>query len=114
MLAELPDAVSPVLWQDVRHVRDWAETDRDVRLVIFSPASRAAVALRAEARISVPELADALTTFAALKARPADFDEDASPQHAMQWWSGRYAMTTSKPQLNGRKLLLPWRRPIRS
>lgn len=75
ILAELPDAVGPVLWQDVRHVRDWAETGGDVRLVLFSPSGRAAVARRAEARGSVPELADALTTFAALKARPADFDE---------------------------------------
>jgi tetratricopeptide (TPR) repeat protein len=75
MFAELPDAVSPVLWQDVRHVRDWAETDRDVRPELFSPASRGAVTRRAEARASAPELADALSTFAALKARPTDFDE---------------------------------------
>lgn len=75
MFAELPDAVSPVLWQDLRHVRDWAESDRDVRTFLFRPASRDALARRAEARSSAPELEKALTTFSALKAQPADFDK---------------------------------------
>jgi tetratricopeptide (TPR) repeat protein len=75
MFAELPNSISPVLWQDVRHVRDWAETSRKVRLFLFRPASREALARRAEAQGSVPELAVALATFAALKTRPADFDE---------------------------------------
>lgn len=74
MLIELPDAVSPVLWQDLRHIRDWAESDRDVRPFLFPPTSRNALARRAEARAYAPELADALATFAALKAQPAEFD----------------------------------------
>ena len=74
MFAELPDAVSPVLWQELRHIRDWAESDRDVRTFLFRPASRTALARRAEARASAPELESALATFAALKAQPADFD----------------------------------------
>lgn len=75
MFVELPEAVSPVLWQDLRHMRDWAQSDRDLRPFLFSPASRNAMARRAEARAFEPALASALATFAALKAKPADFDE---------------------------------------
>jgi len=56
-------------------MRDWAQSDRDLRPFLFSPASRNAMARRAEARAFEPALASALATFAALKAKPADFDE---------------------------------------
>lgn len=74
ILNELPDRGGLVLWQDVRHLRDWAESTDEVRGRLFNPASRESIAKRREARTSYPELAGALDVFQALKQHPLDID----------------------------------------
>ena len=40
ILAELPNAAGLVLWQDVRHLRDWAESGSQLRAALFNPPTR--------------------------------------------------------------------------
>jgi len=72
ILGELPNVAGLVLWQDVRHLRDWAESSPEVRGDLFNPPTKNVLAKRREARASVPELGGPLDTFAALKASPLE------------------------------------------
>lgn len=70
ILDEVPIAAAPVLWQDVRHVRDWAESTPQVRAVLFNPPTGAVLTKRGAARACVAELIRPLDVFAAMKASP--------------------------------------------
>jgi tetratricopeptide (TPR) repeat protein len=75
LLDEVPTVLGLVLWQDVRHLRDWAESSAAQRAELFNPGlPTQVVAKRREARASAPELSGALDTFAALKADPVAAD----------------------------------------
>lgn len=67
MLSELPDALALVLWQDVRHVRDWAESTPEERAKLYPSPTARVRAKRREARLCASELAGPLDTFAAMK-----------------------------------------------
>src|SRR4051794_30697492 len=70
ILDELPDALGLVLWQDLRHLRDWAESPSEVRSRLFNPPTVEVHAKRRDARACAAELITALDTFASLKANP--------------------------------------------
>lgn len=75
ILDEVPPALGIVLWQDVRHLRDWAESSQAARAGLFNPDPPLRVlAKRKEARACVPELADALNTFSNLRCAPLTAD----------------------------------------
>lgn len=64
ILEEVPPAVGGVLWQDLRHVRDWVESPTERRGVLFNPEPPQPVrAKRRDARAWAPELAGALDAF---------------------------------------------------
>lgn len=96
ILGELPDAVGLVLWQDVRHLRDWAESSPEVRGKLFNPPTNNVLAKRREARSSEPELADLFDTFATLKANPLQSETvvvGAACERIVEW-----ALTHDHPQ----------------
>jgi tetratricopeptide (TPR) repeat protein len=70
VLNELPNALGLVLWQDLRHLRDWAESPSEVRSRLFNPPTVEVHAKRRDARACAAELITALDTFASLKANP--------------------------------------------
>ena len=71
ILSELPDSLGLVLWQDLRHLLDWAHTPQPRRAALFHPQSPAWVlAKRTEARLQAPELAAALDQLAVLTRTP--------------------------------------------
>lgn len=73
ILSECPDTVGLVLWQSVRHLRDWAESDPDARAALFNPATPLWVAAkRRDACAAAPELAEAIQRFAGLVQHPAE------------------------------------------
>lgn len=75
ILSEIPTTLGLVLWQDLRHVRDWAEAAAAEREALFPRAVPPWVAAkRAEARAHAPELGDALAAFQALLADPLASD----------------------------------------
>lgn len=70
ILNEIPTAAGLVLWQDLRHLRDWAESPVPVRAALFHPPAMKVIARRREARACAVELTPAFDTFAALWANP--------------------------------------------
>ena len=70
ILAELPNTLGLVLWQDLRHVRDWAESPDEVRARLFTSPTIEVRAKRRDARAFAAELTQAVDTFAAMKAQP--------------------------------------------
>lgn len=70
ILIEFPNAAGLVLWQEVRHLRDWAESPPPVRARLFNAPSKEALAKQKEARAYAPELIGPLDTFAALRRNP--------------------------------------------
>lgn len=77
---EAPPALSIVLWQDVRHLRVWAECTSEGRARLFNsdPAARARVlSRRREALACAGELADPLATFWNLRSAPLTADPAA-------------------------------------
>jgi tetratricopeptide (TPR) repeat protein len=72
ILNELPNAAGLVLWQDVRHLRDWAESTPEVRACLFNPPSRSVLEKRRDARACAGEIAGALEVFAAMKVDPVN------------------------------------------
>ncbi|HST58405.1 MAG TPA: hypothetical protein VLK84_06955 [Longimicrobium sp.] len=59
-----------MLWQDVRHLRDWAESEPEVRARLFNPPSRNVTEKRRDARACASELAGAFDTFGLLLETP--------------------------------------------
>lgn len=74
ILNELPNEVGLVLWLELRHVRDWAESDAAVRMQLFPAPSAAAVRRRDEARAAAPEIRAAFDAFRDLLVRPVGAD----------------------------------------
>ena len=74
LLAELPDALALVLWQEIRHLRDWAESEPIARRGLFNPPSPMVLAKLRDARAAAGELIGALDTFSRLKASPTNID----------------------------------------
>jgi tetratricopeptide (TPR) repeat protein len=74
ILNEVRTAAGLVLWQDVRHLRDWAESAPEVRARLFNPPTRNVLEKRKDARACAGELAGALDTFAELTANPLTID----------------------------------------
>jgi tetratricopeptide (TPR) repeat protein len=70
ILDELPNPAGLVLWQDVRHVRDWAESAPERRSGLFPPPTAETIAKRKDARAYAGELAPLLDVFAAMKTGP--------------------------------------------
>jgi tetratricopeptide (TPR) repeat protein len=70
ILNELPNALGLVLWQDLRHLRDWTDSPSEVRSRLFNPPTVEVHAKRRDARACAAELITALDTFASLKANP--------------------------------------------
>lgn len=63
ILDELPNVVGLVLWQNWRHLRDWISAQNAAKSRLFPEVMAGWVqAKRAEARMSEPEIARALTT----------------------------------------------------
>lgn len=89
ILDELPNALGLVLWQDVRHLRDWAETSPTLRSVLFNPdTSPEAIAKRRDARALANDLSGAFATFASLKAEPVKArvsDVAAACEQVVSW-----------------------------
>ena len=74
ILSELPDALGLVLWQDVRHLRDWAESTPEVRARLYCAPTARVLVKRRDARLCAGELMRALDTFAAMKEDPRSAD----------------------------------------
>jgi tetratricopeptide (TPR) repeat protein len=77
ILTEIPSVLGLVLWQEARHLRDWAETPVSARGVLFpSPPLHARVlALRRQARAEAgDDLTDPLTVFQRLLTSGAEAD----------------------------------------
>lgn len=74
ILSELPDVLGLVLWQDVRHLRDWAESTAEARAKLFHRPTAWVSGKRRDARLCAVALSAALDTFASMKedARRAD------------------------------------------
>jgi tetratricopeptide (TPR) repeat protein len=71
ILGEIPDTLGLVLWQYLRHLRDWADASPEERSALFSAATPLWVAAkRKEARALAGELADVLGLFASLVDGP--------------------------------------------
>ncbi|MDB4952226.1 MAG: hypothetical protein JWM27_4875 [Gemmatimonadetes bacterium] len=70
ILNELPNATGLVLWQDLRHVRDWLESPPEIRVDLFKELSPAVLARRRAVGNEHGELIDALGTFASMKSGP--------------------------------------------
>lgn len=88
ILAELPEAVGLVLWQDVRHLRDWAESNADVRAHLFSPPTANVLRKRRDAGACAGVIAEALAVFAAMKADPLNADPSelgAACERVVDW-----------------------------
>jgi len=75
ILDELPPALGIVLWQDVRHLRDWAESTPDARARLFNPNPPVqVVAKRREAIACAGELAEPLGMLWKLRGTPLTMD----------------------------------------
>ncbi|HEX6747581.1 MAG TPA: hypothetical protein VF092_09860 [Longimicrobium sp.] len=70
ILEELPNTLGLVLWQEIRHLRDWAESSHQLRPELFRAPTLEVQAKRREARAVAAELGRALDLFAALTANP--------------------------------------------
>ena len=71
ILDEARHTLGLVLWQSLRHVRDWAETAPESRAALFPPETPAWVAQKqVEARAQAPELSAALDRFWLLARAP--------------------------------------------
>lgn len=76
VLEELPDVLGLVLWQALRHVRDWVETPQSRRSVLFPPQLPGWVlAKRAEARRQLDgDMSSALDTLLEITRAPLAVD----------------------------------------
>ncbi|HEX8242149.1 MAG TPA: hypothetical protein VF541_01590 [Longimicrobium sp.] len=76
ILSEIPTALGLVLWQDLRHLRDWADAASGTEREALFPRQRPGwvAAKRAEARAFAPELSDALDAFDELLAERSAAD----------------------------------------
>ena len=99
MLDELPPAAGVVLWQYVRHLRDWVETPAELRPALFHPQLPPWVlAKRRDAAAEVPELAGALATLASFTAaRPGAEPRRAAAacQEVAEWAEQRQHVHTA-------------------
>lgn len=98
ILEEVPEAAAVVLWQDVRHLRDWAETDQGARGNLFREVSLSVLAKRREARLYDGVLAGPLGVFAAMKATPLGAEPTqlgAACESIAEWATGREYMRTA-------------------
>jgi tetratricopeptide (TPR) repeat protein len=77
ILSELPNALGLVLWQEVRHLHDWAESTPEMRGKLFRAPTAHVLVKRRDARLYAGELAGALETFAAMKEDPRRADPTA-------------------------------------
>jgi tetratricopeptide (TPR) repeat protein len=79
ILGEIPDTLGLVLWQYLRHLRDWADASPEARIALFSPATPLWVAAkRKEARALAGELSEALGVFASLVDGPTAVSASAA------------------------------------
>lgn len=75
IVQEDPSIVGLVLWQDIRHVRNWAASTPEQRAVLFNPNPSGAVQVkRRDARACAPELAGVLDVFVEMRAAPLKAD----------------------------------------
>src|SRR4051812_36373698 len=74
ILNEVPDVLGLVLWQDLRHLRDWTESAPEVRTKLFKPPTTEVLAKRRDGRACAREIAPSLDTLAAMKADPINAD----------------------------------------
>lgn len=71
ILAEASDSLALILWQTIRHVRDWLDSSPGERKALFpNPPSPRAVERRELARRQAPELDAAWKTFDAMLRQP--------------------------------------------
>src|SRR5688500_8028050 len=88
ILEELPNPAGMVLWQDVRHLRDWAESTPEIRAKLFHPPSSKVLAKRKSACACVAELTGPLETFGAMTAYPLNADPaelGAACEQIVEW-----------------------------
>lgn len=88
ILNEVPNTLGLVLWQDLRHVCDWAESAPEVRTELFQPPTPNVVAKRRDARTHAGVIAPSLDAFAAMKANPTKCDPSelgAACQRIVEW-----------------------------
>jgi len=74
ILNEVPNVLGLVLWQDLRHLRDWTESAPEMRTRLFQPPTTNVLAKRRDARACAGEIVSSLNTFATMKANPIDAD----------------------------------------
>jgi tetratricopeptide (TPR) repeat protein len=88
ILRELPNPAGLVLWQDVRHVRDWAGSAPETRRGLFSHPTTAVIRKRKEAHAFASELAGPLDEFAVMKTDPLKVDVAGlarACEHVVNW-----------------------------
>lgn len=77
ILDEIPNSLGLVLWQALRHVRDWSEATPHLRTRLFNPTPPEHVtSKRSEAYVLAPELRPALTEFWAATEHPLSVSPD--------------------------------------
>lgn len=77
ILKEVPDAAGLVLWQAVRHLRDWAESSPEVRAKLFNPPTRNVLEKRRDARACAIELSEVFDSVAGVVDSPLAVDPSA-------------------------------------
>jgi tetratricopeptide (TPR) repeat protein len=89
ILAEIPGILGAVLWQDVRHLRAWAETPEASRAALFNPDPPYWVhSKRREAMAQCGGLSEPLSAFGALVRAPRRVDVGrvaAACQAVVEW-----------------------------
>lgn len=88
ILHEVPNVLGLVLWQDLRHLRDWTESAPEVRTKLFKPPTAEVLAKRRDARACAGEIAPSLDTFAAMRADPVNADPSdlgAACEKIVEW-----------------------------
>src|SRR5690348_9056986 len=88
MLGEADAEIACVLWQFVRHARDWTEVKPAHRLEIFNRGHRPSVSAKwIEAQHAAPEIAVSLATLALFTREPADIKRIAGAADLVARWA---------------------------
>jgi tetratricopeptide (TPR) repeat protein len=99
VLAEGDGALGLVLWQELRHLRDWLLTPPERRAGLFHAAPpRRALELRSAARVEAPELAGALEVLRSVRGRGGAASPVARADacgEVARWAEGRGAAETA-------------------
>jgi hypothetical protein len=100
MLDEAAPEVACVLWQFVRHARDWVEVKPAKRPELFNREHKPSVAAKwTEAQNGAPEIAPALASLASLTRQMADVKAIAGAADLVARWADERGFTETAIQL---------------